>query len=198
MAETAEPQFPLAGLAVPGRARFVDGEAGVTLAERRPGSFCEVACWPDARDRLAAALKVRSLPQPGRLATTRTYTLLGLGPGRFQAIAEKPGLDGRLATAVTSDVGAVVDLSQARGGLRLSGPAAQDVLQKGLDFDLAPAAFPVGAAAAGTIHHMPVTLARIDAEAFDLFTFRGFAQSLWEWSVDRALEYGWRAAAPIV
>ena len=47
------------------------------------------------------------------------------------------------------------------------------------------------------IHHIGVLIHRREAEVFDLFVFRGFALSFWEWLTDAALEYGYQVADPI-
>lgn len=197
----SEPAFPLAGIAGPGRARLVGGEAGVTLAERQPGSYCEVALWPpvsgQAGARIADLAGVAELPRLGRLVLGEETTVICLVPGRFHVIASEPGRAGRLEQAVPPEAGAVVDLSQARGGIRIAGPYAQNVLQKGLDLDLDPRVFPPLSAAQSVVDHMPVTVLRLEAELFDLFTYRGFALSLWEWLTEAATEAGWRAAAPV-
>jgi methylglutamate dehydrogenase subunit D len=197
----SEPAFPLAGIAGPGRARLVGGEAGLTLAERQPGSYCEVALWPpvtgQAGARIADLAGVAEVPRLGRLVLGEKTLAFCLVPGRFNVIAAEPGWARRLEQAVPPETGAVVDLSQGRGGIRIAGPHAQYVLQKGLDLDLDPRAFPPLAAAQSVVDHMPVTVLRLEAELFDLFTFRGFALSFWELLSEAASEAGWRAATPV-
>ena len=78
-----------------------------------------------------------------------------------------------------------------------SGPAATKVLRKGLTLDLDPGTFPERAVAQTAIHHIGTLVHRREAEVFDLFVFRGFALSFWEWLTDASLEYGYRVADPV-
>ncbi len=47
------------------------------------------------------------------------------------------------------------------------------------------------------LHHMSVTVIRLDAETFDVFVMTSLAGSLWDWATDAAVEYGWQVAAPV-
>jgi methylglutamate dehydrogenase subunit D len=196
-----EPRFPLDGLAGSDAQALVGAAAGVTLAVRRPGSICEIGAWPDTMAGLSArlheALGIKSLPPVGRIATAPGLFVLRLAPGRFQIIGQRTGLSQTVAGEVPVEEGAVIDLSQGREGLRISGPRAGDALQKGVSFDLGLGAFPAQSVAQTGIHHMPVTLLRLDDDTFDAFVLRGFAVSFWQWLAGAAAEYGWQGAAPV-
>lgn len=192
----AEERFALAALMRPGQDSPAAGAVGVTLSERRPGSIVEIATWNRSAPGLAEAAGVSDLPAPGRLAASPGRLFASPAPGRWLAIAQDTGLAERFRAAIAADVGAVTDLTHARAGLRLSGPAAEPLLQKGLSFDLAPSAFAPMSIAQGGIHHMGVTVLRLDPDTFDVLVLSSFAGSLWDWLREAAIEFGWRMGPP--
>ncbi|MCP5366446.1 MAG: hypothetical protein H6906_02910 [Hyphomicrobiales bacterium] len=170
---------PLALAAVPAP----DGrEPGVTLHELRPAGLALVAAWPATLDRVEAILR-----GPDRVLT--------LGPGRFLVVGADADPVPALAEVLEVETAVVTDLGHARSVFRVAGPRAQDLLQKDLAFDLDPAAFAPGATAQAAIHHVGVIVHRRGEAEFELYCFRGFALSLWEWLADAALEYGCRVEA---
>jgi|FEC22Drversion2_1045045.scaffolds.fasta_scaffold00517_17 heterotetrameric sarcosine oxidase gamma subunit len=192
----AEEWFPLAALMRPGRDSPAAGAIGVTLSERRPGAIVEIATWHRSIPTLAAVAGLAELPPPGRLAAAPGRLFGSLAPGRWLAIAQDSGLAERLRTAIPADEGAVTDITHARVGLRLAGPSAEPLLQKGLSFDIAPSAFVPKSVAQSGIHHMGVTVLRLDPSTFDVYVASSFAGSLWDWVSEAAIEFGWRIGPP--
>lgn len=192
----AEERYTLAALMRPGQGAPAAGEVGVTLSERRPGAIVEIATWSEAAANLATAAGVPELPRPGKLAAAPGRLLASLAPGRWLALGQEAGLVARLETAVPAEQGSVTDITHARAGLRLSGAAAQPLLQKGLSFDLDPAAFAPMSIAQSGIHHMGVTVLRLAPVTFDLFVMSSLAGSLWDWVREASIEFGWRIGAP--
>ncbi|MFI4889312.1 MAG: sarcosine oxidase subunit gamma [Steroidobacterales bacterium] len=96
----------------------------------------------------------------------------------------------RLAQELPPSAGAVTTLSAARVRLRVEGPAARDMLAKGIAIDLHPAVFAVGHSAQTGLHHNGIFVERVAADAYELFVPRTFAASIWEWLMDAALPYG--------
>lgn len=227
---------PEAALAAP------DGTApGVTLAEVPVGALVQLNGWDDSYDRLAAAagralgvtppadtrmaVAVRGVstdavaPSPGltlfRIAPTRLLVLQDAAAGHDTG-AESAGsaarLADRLAPAVRVEDGTLVDLSEARVRLRLSGPAGRAVFAKGLPIDLRPEVFGIGAFAQSVFHHVDVLVHRVgDADAaaaaaagetvapsgdpdgvpvFEILVARGFAVALVDALLEAAAEHG--------
>ncbi len=198
----AEPAFPLAMQSQPGPAAGPRGAApAVTLAELRPDALVQVDSWPATDDAVRAALQqaagLAPAPRPGRAVTLGAASLLTLSFGRYLAVGGGVGLAQRLAAAVPADQGSVVDLGHARAAVRLGGPGAVSVLRKGpaVDFDIRR--FPAGTVAQTAIHHLGVVIHRREAESFDLFVFRGYAQYFWDWLTDAAYEFGYRVEAAV-
>lgn len=192
----AEERYALAELMRPGQEAPAAGEVRVTLSERRPGAIVEIATWSDAAPELAAAIAVAELPVPGRVVAAPGRLVASLAPGRWLALGQEVSLIGRIEAGMPADRGAVTDITHARAGLRLSGDAAQPLLQKGLSFDLDPSAFAPMSIAQGGIHHMGVTVLRLDQATFDLFVMSSLAGSLWDWVREAATEFGWRIGPP--
>ncbi len=66
--------------------------------------------------------------------------------------------------------------------LRLSGPDARPLLQRGVSIDLHPASFARGSIAVTAIAHIDVVIRQIDNRpTFDIAIFRSFAGSFRHW-----------------
>jgi sarcosine oxidase subunit gamma len=152
----------------------IDGLALATVLIARPG-FAERFGAP--------------LPDGPRRAENGGVTLLGIGPGRWLALAPAgTDLVGRFA-----DLAAVTDQSDGLGLLQVAGPRAADALAKGCMIDLDPSAFGADAVAVTTIAHVGVTLWRAE-DGFVLAVPRSYAGSFWHWLAVSAAEFGCRIA----
>jgi sarcosine oxidase subunit gamma len=75
--------------------------------------------------------------------------------------------------------GALIDLSHGRLRYEIEGPGARAKLATGTAVDLAPSAFPEGAACETMFNHIGVHLTRTGADRFEILVGRSFAESLW-------------------
>lgn len=97
---------------------------------------------------------------------------------------------GALSTALSSQHAAVVDVTDSRTVLRLSGPRARAVLAKGCALDLHPRAFALGDVAqtmlakSAVILHHTVDDAEKEGSEFDIYVPRSYADYLWSWLND--------------
>ena len=116
---------------------------------------------------------------------------LWLGPDEWLVVdgggetlaALRAALDGRHA--------AVVDVSDSRAVIALSGPRAREVLAKGCALDLHPRVFAPGRCAQTLLAKAHVILHQIDdAPSYEIYVHRSFADYLWTWLEDAAAEYG--------
>lgn len=110
-------------------------------------------------------------------------SLISTGPGTWLAYQAKrdptwiPGLQERL-----SGLASVSDQSGGYTMLRLSGPAARTLLQRGVAIDLHPEAFGPGSAANTLIAHIGVLLWQLDAvPTYQLAVFRSYSESFSHW-----------------
>lgn len=176
------------------------GEAGIVIRERSITSLVQVAAWPETLERIEdaiASLTHCAPPQRPTGSSARDETvILAIGPGRFLVESADPKLAAELGDVVSAEMGAVTDLSHARVVIRISGPKATWVLSKGLALDLDSAVFPALQVAQSAIHEIGVVVRRLSAERFDLYVYRGFALSFWEWLTEAAAESGYRIDPP--
>ncbi|MEM7222924.1 MAG: sarcosine oxidase subunit gamma [Pseudomonadota bacterium] len=186
MASTqAERTSALAGSYTAGRFGM-DGEAGVVFQEMVNLSLGLVAAWPDSFAAVAAlaaeAVGAEAAPGPGKTVAGTKGALLRTEPLKFWIV-------GAAAPELSPEQGASLDLSHSRCHLRVSGPAAAELINRHLPLDLGEASCPVGTVMASAFHHVGVTLWRSEA-GFELFLPRGFALSLWEILQDSAAQFG--------
>ncbi|WP_422367133.1 sarcosine oxidase subunit gamma [Pelagibius sp.] len=190
---------PLKGHSEP-RVVASQGDPGVVLMERQIVSLVQVAAWPDTLaqvEQAVATVTHCAMPERPSGSTARDATaIMAVGPGRYLIESDDPGLPTKLTTAIGADLGAVTDLSHARSAVRISGPKATWVLSKGLAIDLHPEAFPSLDVAQSAIHEVGVLARRLSEDSFDLYVFRGFALSFWEWLTEAAAETGYRVDPP--
>lgn len=175
-------------------------EPGVTLTERRLISLAQVAAWPDTAARVAGILAAQlgCTPPQGRSASSQgpAGILLALSPGRWLLESPDPRLAETLVRQIGAELGAVTDLSHARIAIRLCGPKATWVLNKGLAIDLHLDVFPPMRIVQSAIHEIGIVLRRLSPECFELYVPRGFALSFWHWLLEAAEETGYRIEPP--
>ena len=175
---------------------------GIVLAERRPLATVQVAARAEegraVRDALAAALGVAPDAATNRTATRGDTTILWVGPERFLVVAPERAdrdLDALLGAALAGTSAAVTDLGNGRTTLRIAGPRGRDLLAKGSAIDFHARAFPVGACAQGLLGHVGALFHAVDeTPRFDLHIARSYAQTVWEWLIESAAEYGCEVA----
>jgi len=197
-----------AQMAPPRRSALATAEAApvsgrVAIAERTGLALLQVAAFGGGTlagdlvaDRLADVLGLPA-PAPNRASGTDALALHAVGPGRWLIVSAEPieALTARIAARIADQIGvdaaALVDLSQARSVVRLTGPAWRDVLAKGVRIDLHPRDLPPGSSVQTLFGRLAVTLHVLPGGAgADLFVYRGFGLSLWDMLADGMREFG--------
>lgn len=137
-----------------------------------------------------------ALPAPGRHVSSGAITFQWSGPSQWLAIAERGATDNAPRDLeaemkpLLAGSAAVVDQSDARGFVRISGPRAIDVLVKGIPIDLHERAFATGDIANTHASHIAITIARLDdAPTFELAVNRSYATSFADWLHSAAAEF---------
>ena len=176
------------------------GQAGVRLAERPAGGRISLRGDPADRAFMAAvgqALDMVLPADPNTSARAGDVTALWLGPDEWLLTTPAetaPALLESLREAIAGQAAAVVDVGDAATIISLSGPNARDVLAKGCPMDLHAGEFGSGRVAQTIVAQADVIVHRVDGgagdTAFDLHVRRSFAEYLWLWLADAALEYG--------
>ncbi len=192
-------QSALAHLGLDGRADESHGAAGVAMAERAHQGIVNLRL--DRGDAAALAIFAETfgfaLPAgPNTTAGAGDATAFWLGPDEWWIVTPDPdpeagpALAAKLRGALADHCHAVTDVGESRTCIRISGPEARAVLQKGCPLDLHPHEFQPGqcaqtrlAKATVLIHHAS------DGPAFDVYVPRSFAEYLWAWLEDAGAEY---------
>jgi sarcosine oxidase subunit gamma len=171
--------------------------AGITLSERPFRAMVNLrgdAADTGLRNAAQAAAGVELPLEPNTTRRSGQVTALWLGPDEW-LIAAPAGEERVLVPALRASLGdrhaAVVDLTESRTVIAVSGAHARDLLAKGCTLDLHPRAFPVGACAQTGLARAGVLLHLLDeTPTFEITILRSFADYMWVWLADAAQEYG--------
>lgn len=176
------------------------GAPGVELAERRTRAMAQVNGAPEESE-LARHFAARSpdrVPTPLTAFVTEDMTMLWTGPGQWLAVSdtlEPPALAATLEEMLSASGTAVTDLSHSRTVVRVSGSCWRDLVAKGSPADMD--AMVAGDCLMTLLGHFNVLVHCLDADRCDLYVFRSFGLSLWEWLSDAAAEFGCRVRDPV-
>jgi sarcosine oxidase subunit gamma len=134
------------------------------------------------------------------VATGAGLTVFWLGPDEW-LIVGSPGretaLVRELREALAGQHVSVVDVTEARTVIAVSGRKAADMLQKGTPLDLHPRAFATGQCAQTGLSKANVILHRLsDEPRFEIYVTISFADYLWNWLERAADEYGLAVVEP--
>ena len=157
------------------------GAPALALSERRGLAMAQVNGAPDG-----------SGPAVLGSVTDGDTTLLWTGPGQWFALSASLDAGGLLAwleERLSSTGATASDLSHARTVLRVSGAAWKDLLAKGCPADID--AMAPGECVASLLSHFTVIIHCVAGDSADVYVFRSFGASLWEWLRGGAQEFGY-------
>jgi sarcosine oxidase subunit gamma len=160
----------------------------VSLCERKALTAVQVLAFngkhADAAAAIGKALGIKCSTEPGTVTSDGKTQVCWNGPNSWMIIgsdAETGRAPGELLKALqdtVGEMGAVVDQSHGRCGLRLSGSRARQVMAKNTAIDLHPRAFGPGRCAMTSVAHMNATIIQVDdTPTYDLFVIRSLARS---------------------
>jgi sarcosine oxidase subunit gamma len=192
-----QPRSPFAGLLEPGRHGAREGPAGVSLSERTGLALCIITAGAGKAGEVAAKMASVTgldLPMGSKRVSKNGFALIGTAPGQWLAVAESRearALPAMLAVALKGDA-TVVDLSDGKAVLRISGPRARDTLAKGCSLDLHLRVFKPGSAATTPVALIDCVIWQVDeTPTYDLAVPTSYAESFWSWLTASAAEYGY-------
>lgn len=163
------------------------GQGRVRLHERRDLCLIQVIARPGHERETARILGVDLPDRADVAASVETVRVFCLRPRDWLIVTEDAeGRSGSIAVEARARLAghaAAIDQSHGRVVLGLEGQGARDLLQKGLDLDLHPSAFPAGAMAQTGLAGIALMVHAPSAERFELFVARSFAAGLAEWLV---------------
>ncbi|MES1151755.1 MAG: sarcosine oxidase subunit gamma family protein [Dongia sp.] len=111
--------------------------------------------------------------------------ILWLGPNEWWVVApdaKRAELIERLRQAFAGQHTAVVDVSESRTVITMSGPAARDVLARGISLDLHPRAFGPGQCAQTGMAKANIVLHQTDDQpSYEIYILKSFSDYLWRW-----------------
>ena len=147
-----------------------------------------------AAERIGTALGTMLPNQPGQVARTEDLQILWLGPDEWLLIGPEGSADriqAALVEAIGAEHGSVVDVSDHRTVVEVSGPVSRELLAKGCGLDLHRRSFTAGQCAQTLLARAGVVLVCRDAEqpSFWIFVRASFARYLADWLADAAAEY---------
>ncbi len=171
------------------------GQIGLQLTAGMVPSFTLISTWisglPGLLDALTAVFGDTVPQRIGKTARTEFGLLARSGPEEFLLVGDDHSDRSTLLRAtVGADTGSVTDLSHARCRIHIEGPQCRTVLNKLFALDLRESAFLIGDIAMTGTHHVPSTLHRLEADAFDLYVFSTYAYDQLATVLDAAQEYG--------
>jgi methylglutamate dehydrogenase subunit D len=173
---------------LPVQGDFIVEYKNLRLSERKALTSIQILSFNGKHQQVAKAitksLGIECSTEPGVSNSDGKTQLSWNGPNSWMVVAsddEAGRAPGELLETLHNAVGklgAVVDQSHGRCGLRLSGPRARQVMAKNTALDLHPRAFGPGQCAMTSIAHMNATMVQVDnAPTYDLFVIRSLARS---------------------
>ncbi len=205
MVEAYLRQSALAHLGLDGRAQASRGAAGVALAERPHRGMVNLRRDPadeTAMNAFAEAFGFALPVQPNTSAGNGEASALWLGPDEWWLVVPGPEpeagpeLADKLRAALADGFAAVTEVGESRTCIRIAGPKARALLQKGCPLAFHPRAFRVGACAqtllatATVAIHLVADESVAEGPVFEVYVLRSFAEYLWAWLEDAGAEYG--------
>lgn len=149
-----------------------------------PGAFAEVV-----RNVVGLGLPI----QPGTAADAEGIAALWLGPDEWLLVTpdeEASELIEVLRGALAGEFAALNDISSALTTIRVSGSHARDLVAKGCTLDLHPRVFAAGACAQSLVARSDALIHAVAGSVLDIIVRRSFADYLWRWLDDAAIEFG--------
>lgn len=173
---------------LPADGDFIIDYKNVRLAERKALTAIQVLSFngkhAEATAAIGAAIGIKCTNRPGIVNSDGNTQVCWTGPNSWMIIcsdAETGRAPGELFKTLqdaVGNLGAVVDQSHGRCGLRLSGSRARQVMAKNTAIDLHPRAFGPGRCTMTSVAHMNATIVQVDdTPTYDLFVIRSLARS---------------------
>lgn len=173
---------------LPGTGEHIVDYRNLRLTERKALTAIQVLTFKgkhdDAAKSIGKALGIDCSTEPGVCSADEHTQITWNGPNSWIVVCnddEAGRAAGELLATLqqaVGDLGAVVDQSHGRCGLRLCGSRARQVMAKNTAVDLHPRVFGPGRCAMTSVAHMNATIVQVDdAPTYDLFVIRSLARS---------------------
>jgi len=121
-------------------------------------------------------------------------SILWLGPNEWWVVAAPDRSDAlvpALRQAFQGQHVAVVDVSESRTVITITGSKARDLLARGVSLDLHPRVFGPGQCAQTSMSKTNILLHQVDDKpSYDIYVLKSFSDYLWRWSEQIARDFG--------
>ena len=168
---------------------------GLSLATRETLTMASFAAIRGKDAELREAIRAAygaELPKGSGRVEGDGIAFVWAGPDQWLAVAEREqnrDLESELKSKL-ADIASVVDQSDGRVVVRISGPHAREVLAKGVPIDLHPRVFKPGSVTITHASHIGVILWQTDdAPTYEAAMFRSYADSFAHWLFESAAEF---------
>lgn len=166
--------------------------AGITLTVRADVSCAQLFASNGRHDDLAKTLKIGV--SPAQVSQLDNLSVFPIAPGQWMISGSAP------ADAMVSDLrnkvdglGYVSQQGDSRVCIRVSGPAARDLMARGCRLDLHESVAGAGFCAQTNMAQIGVLVHQIDdAPCYDLYVYSGFSRSFFDWLTHTAAQFGMR------
>jgi sarcosine oxidase, subunit gamma len=191
--ETYLRQSPLAHRALDAQVSDNTADAALVLTERRFLAKVNIRGKVDS-DAVKAAIGVALPSEANTVMEGNNLCALWLGPSEW-LIVGPPNAEKNIEEALNevlagASVG-IVDVTEGRTTISVSGPMARDVIAMGCPLDLHPRVFSPGQCAQSFISRSPILLHQIDdSPSFDIHIERSQSDYLWTWLETGGAPYG--------
>jgi len=177
-------QSPLAQRALETRVTDATEGAGLVITERRFLAKINLRGKADS-DAVKAAVGVALPAEANTVAEGNNIAALWLGPAEWLLVGPagaEAAINDALVEALAGSSTGIVDVTEGRTTIRLSGPMARDVLSMGCPLDLHPRFFGAGRCAQSFIVRSTIILHQVeDAPVYDVFVERSQSDYLFQW-----------------
>lgn len=169
---------------------------GIVISEVSNFALASITAFKDQEVVLSNLINAHfkiDLPKASKTTTMDGITFISIAPRQWLALAEASKAQDFVATleSVAGVFAAVVDQSDARAIIEISGPKAREALAKGVSIDLHPQVFGVGDSASTLAVQLWMTLWQTEfAPTYRIAVFRAFGSSALEWLVNSSAEFG--------
>ncbi len=188
---------PFAGLLKPGRHGAHGDAPGVALSERTGFALFVISAGAGKASEVAAKVLsvtgLELLAGPKRVSKDG-FALIGTAPGQWLAVVEGKAALGVLAklAAGLKGLATIIDQSDGKAVLRISGARARDTLAKGCSLDFNARVFKPGSAGTTPVALIDCVIWQVDeTPTYDLAIPTRFAESFCSWLTASAAEYGY-------
>jgi sarcosine oxidase subunit gamma len=163
-------------------------EAGVTVGEIPHRAIINIRGDAASAVFIAAVKTATGVDLPivaNSVLSAGDLSILWLGPDEWWLVGpdqKRTELVDRLRRAFAGQHAAVTDVSESRTTISITGPAAREVLARGISLDLHPRVFGPGQCAQTGMSKANVLLHQTDDRpSYEIYILKSFADYLWRW-----------------